>query len=408
MGKKLRDALPPGVRFWLRLKWHALRNPQAKLRQKDLEIADSQRGPSFLVFDDHMLAPNRDTGSARSALILKSLYALGTTTFISLSNLNSPEDERLLKTEGIKVSPWTDLPWLLKRRHHQIALLCRPDVAAAVLPSLKRANPKIKTIFDTVEVTCRRLDREHKLTGDKSARRLAARYRRLEGRLARACDQVWCLTEEEEEDLAREAPRARFCLVPTIHPLHHGRKNFDERDGLLFIGNFVHKPNAEAIHYFMREVYPLVCSAVGEVKVFIVGDHAPPEIIAYASDNVIVTGYVTDIDPLFQNCRVFIAPLLYGGMKGKIGLALSYGLPVVSTSLGAEGFGLSHGVDVMFGDSAEAFAQSVVEVYTKPDRWQSLAANGRAQITDHFTPEAVSRTINAAISELIDLREPRT
>jgi glycosyltransferase involved in cell wall biosynthesis len=401
MGNKLRDALPPGVRFWLRLKWHALRDPQTKSNLNDLASADHSQGPAFLAFDDRMLTPNRDTGSARAALILKTFAALGPTTFISLSNLNSPEDERLLRAEGIEVVPWQDYQRLLKHRNYQVALLSRPDVAAAVLPSLKRANPKIKTIFDTVEVTSRRFEREHQLSGDKSARRLAARYRRLELRLARACDQVWCLTEEEEDVLRREVPTASFRLIPTIHPLQDCSRTFNEREGLLFIGQFLHGPNTEAILYFMREVHPLVLGAIGPTKTFIVGDNAPPEIVAYASDKVAVTGYVDDINPLFQNCRVFIAPLLYGGMKGKIGLALSYGLPVVATSIGAEGFGLTHGVDVMLGDAPETFARSVVELYSEPNRWQALSDNGRAKIANRFTPEAVSRTINSALVELI-------
>jgi len=223
----------------------------------------------------------------------------------------------------------------------------------------------------------------------------------LEARLARECDQVWCLTEEEEGVLRGAAPTTSFRLIPTIHPLQDRGKSFNEREGLLFIGNFVHKPNTDAIHYFMREVYPLLESAIPGVKIFIVGDHAPPAITGYASDNVLVTGFVEDINPLFQNCRVFIAPLLYGGMKGKIGQALSYGLPVVATSLGAEGFGLSHGENVMFGDLPETFAQGVIELYTNPDRWQVLADNSYSQIANRFTPEAVSRSINDAIGELI-------
>ncbi|HKP36298.1 MAG TPA: glycosyltransferase [Pyrinomonadaceae bacterium] len=405
MAKKLRDALPPGVRFWLRLQraklirsWQALRNPKARSHQPDFKSEYPR--PGFLAFDDHMLAPERDTGSARTALILKSFAALGPTTFISLSNLNSTEDERLLKAAGIEVAPWTEYQRLLKVRDYQIALLSRADVAAAVLPSLRRSNPKIKTIFETVDLTWRRLEREHELTGEKSVARRAARYRKIEARLARDCDQVWCITEEEEELLAREAPGAWIRVIPTIHPLQDQGKSFDERDGLLFIGNFLHKPNVDAIHYFMREVHPLIRNRIG-VKTFIVGPHAPPEIVSYASDEVVVTGYVDDINPLFQSCRVFLAPLLYGGMKGKIGQALSYGLPVVATSIGAEGFELSHDVNVMLGDVPEAFAQGVIDLYTQPELWRALSENGRTKIADHFTPEAVSRTIDKAISELI-------
>jgi glycosyltransferase involved in cell wall biosynthesis len=114
-----------------------------------------------------------------------------------------------------------------------------------------------------------------------------------------------------------------------------------------------------------------------------------------------VMGYVPDIDPLFQSVRVFVAPLRFGaGTKGKIGDALAYGLPVVTTSIGAEGFALTTGDTAIIADEPQAFAASVLQVYREQELWQRLADGGYEHIQRHFTPEIIGETIEAALTRL--------
>jgi glycosyltransferase involved in cell wall biosynthesis len=75
----------------------------------------------------------------------------------------------------------------------------------------------------------------------------------------------------------------------------------------------------------------------------------------------------------------------------------------VTTSIGAEGFGLTHGVDVMIADEPSAFAEAVVDLYTSKELWETLAANGWCRIKDNFTPEVIARTINHSIRQLANL-----
>ena len=112
-------------------------------------------------------------------------------------------------------------------------------------------------------------------------------------------------------------------------------------------------------------------------------------------------GYVPDIEPLFQSVRVFVAPLRFGaGSKGKIGDSLAYGLPVVTTSIGAEGFALTTGDNAMIVDEPQAFADSVLQVYRERELWQRLADGGYEHIQKHFTPEIIGETIAAALGRL--------
>src|SRR5207253_325568 len=136
--------------------------------------------------------------------------------------------------------------------------------------------------------------------------------------------------------------------------------------GLLFIGNFNHSPNSDAVEFFIESVLPLIRRSLPDVKFDVVGSNAPPHFQQYASDMVSFHGYVPDIAPLFGSRRVFVAPLRFGaGVKGKIGDALSYGLPVVTTDVGAEGMGFENGKHILIANDAASFAEMVIRVYRR-------------------------------------------
>ncbi len=413
--QKLGKALPPSLKLSLkallaRLTGQTQRvksNPQVLSRPAPdpitLDAAGIRTtGLRILVCDDHVPAPDRDAGSARMFLILKSLLKLGQPLFISMSGLYQPDYEDLLRKEGVETAFWADYKQLLRERSFDIAILSRPDVAEALLRAIKKTSRGTRIIFDTVDISFIRLGREYKLTGDKNISAEAERYQKLEGKLARECDQVWCVTTEDQAALTPLAPSARFEIIPTIHPLQKRGKDFAERHGAVFIGNYLHRPNRDAVHYFVKDILPLVQAAHPGFKLFIVGDHAPPEIRAYASEKVIVTGYLSEVDEIFHNCRVFVAPLRFGsGMKGKIGQSLSYGVPVVTTSIGAEGMGLENGCQAIIADNAEEFADAVINLHQDAMLWQRLSDNGFEHMRKNFTPEGVEEKIHRAILNLV-------
>src|SRR5262249_38799860 len=138
------------------------------------------------------------------------------------------------------------------------------------------------------------------------------------------------------------------------------------RGSLLFVGGFQHAPNADAVLWFVREVRPRLLRIVPDIEVVLVGSSPPPEIRAFVeSIGVRLTGYVPDTAPYLDRAWVSIAPLRYGaGMKGKVGEAMAAGLPVVTTSIGAEGMELEDGVTALVADTPEAFAEAVRRLCT--------------------------------------------
>ncbi len=371
--------------------------------------ANRKRAPHVIVFDDRVPAPDRDAGGARMSFILKSLAEWSRPVFVSTGKHARVEYEKLLWKEGIETASAADYPRLIKERDFCAAILSRPAVAEAVLPSICRADRRIKIIFDTVDVHFVRLEREFAVSADEGFAKQAARYRELEIDLARRSDLVWCTTDEDKKAIGREAHGVPIEVIPTIHRPHGRGPAFDARRDILFIGNFHHSPNADAVHHFVEEIYPLIRREIPEARFNVVGDNAPPEIRAYASDDVWILGYVPDIDPLFESARVFVAPLRFGaGMKGKIGEALAYGVPVVTTSIGAEGIGLRHDEEALIADAPRDFADAVIRLYRNRDLWERLATSGYRHVEQHFTPQVVGETINRSVKELTRHQEPTT
>jgi glycosyltransferase involved in cell wall biosynthesis len=145
---------------------------------------------------------------------------------------------------------------------------------------------------------------------------------------------------------------------------------------------------------------PLVWASRPDITVNLLGSNLKDEVKELASDKVVVTGYVPEVEPYFQESRVFVAPLRFGaGMKGKIGQSLSLGLPTITTRIGAEGMGLIDHQDVLIADTAEEFAQAVIELYDNRELWQKLADNSLETIK-RYQPATVQTNLQALLSNL--------
>jgi GT2 family glycosyltransferase len=371
-----------------------------------MERASDRRRPGLLICDDRIPTPDRDAGSARMFFILKSLARWSRPVFVSTSKPEWPEYEKRLWQVGVETANAAGLGRLLKNRKYQTAVVSRPEVAEVLIPWLRRHDPNMKIVFDMVDTHFIRLEREYAISGEAHTAREAKRYRKLETRMARLSNLIWCASSEDKRVMEREVPGKRIEVIPTIHELHGRGKPFEERADLLFVGNLAHRPNSDGIHFLMKDIFPLIQASLPNVKLHIVGDNASPEILAYASDSVRVTGYVADIGPLFENCRVFVAPVRFGaGIKGKVGEAMSYGVPVVTTAMGAEGFSLENEANAMIAETPADFAAAVTRLYSEKPLWQTLAENSHRHIEQHFTPEIIARMINQSIREVSGLEK---
>lgn len=385
------------------------RSSRYRLRQH-LDSENGRRGwessrpeqPMILVCDERIPSPDRDAGSARMFMILNTLAKENSVVFLPFNRPQGIEYERALWDIGIETADAIDYRRLLKQRRFAVAILSRPAIAGAMLRRVRRADPTLRIIYDMLDVHHLRAEREAALTGETRAVRESEALRRLETRLGRAADLIWCGSSPDQDLMARIAPAVPSVVVPTIHRLHERGRRFAERKQLLFVGSFSHRPNEDAIHFFGREVMPLIRKTLPGIELLVVGGNAPPEFTAYASSGVRVLGFVPDLDPIVAGCRVFIAPIRFGsGVNGKIGEALSYGLPVVTTTIGAEGWNFRDGEHVLIADAPADFAAAVVRLYEDATLWEKLADAGYRHIAENFTPEVLGDVINESVRNLI-------
>jgi GT2 family glycosyltransferase/glycosyltransferase involved in cell wall biosynthesis len=368
-----------------------------------VSAADRRRGPRIVVFDNGLPTPDRDSGSQRMFMILQLLAKIGRPAFVAVNQPPVPEYQALLGKHGIEVVPRIEYKSLLGS-DCDLVILSRVSVADEIHSSVRRINKSLKIVFDTVDIHSLRLERECGINGNQAAAREASLRRKQELRLTRASDQVWCVTENDRNVLKKEVPQASIRVIPNIHTLHSRGAAFAEREGLLFIGSFLHRPNLDALDYFVRTISPLLSQSLQGVKLYVVGSYITDQVKAFASESVIILGHAPNVDDLFHHSRLFVAPLRFGsGMKGKIGQAMSYGLPVITSSIGAEGFEFKDGHDVMIADEPEAFAEAIVRAYEDKDLWQQLSDNGYQHIHNHLTPHVVNKKIVNAISELFPI-----
>ncbi len=150
-----------------------------------------------------------------------------------------------------------------------------------------------------------------------------------------------------------------------------------------FVGGLHWPPNAEGVSWFYQQVWPQVSAGCPWAKLTIIGKQPPKAVAAPSAEDgkVEVTGYVADLERYLQETAVFIVPLLAGGgMRVKILDAWSWGLPIVSTTIGAEGLRYQAGEDILLADSPDGFGRAVLQALTDPQTAAKLRRLGRRTV----------------------------
>ena len=366
------------------------------------------RGRRILVVEHRLPTPDRNSSSVRLYAILKLMRDLDwEVTFVSdskrsdyhwaLANIQRelPYYEQALSRLGIPfIYGMEGLIEHLRTagRRYQFAWLSYPEVMHLYAPLVRAFMPDAKLLYDTVDLHALRFEREAAARGnDPGLQHKAQSYSRMEWANAECADTVIAVTATERNEILRNVPSASVEVIPNIHTVSPKAVSPKGRDGLLFIGHYLHTPNEDAVLYFLNDILPVIRRHLHHVPFYILGSSMPARFKQYRSGETRAIGYVEDLEPWFSKARVFVAPLRYGaGMKGKIGQSLGQGLPVVTTSVGVEGMHLEDGKNVLIADRAEDFAQAVVRLYQDSALWTILSANGKAHVAAHFS-ETVAR-----------------
>jgi sugar transferase (PEP-CTERM/EpsH1 system associated) len=204
-----------------------------------------------------------------------------------------------------------------------------------------------------------------------------------EGRQVREFDAVLAVSHEDQAALQRAAAQdTDITVIPIAVDVEEVQvvQRVQNPRHILHVGTMYWPPNIDAIEWFIEHIYPLVRQRRPDVQFDVVGSRPPASLLALndAGLGINVTGYVEDITPHLQRAGVMIVPLRAGGgMRVKILDALAQGMPIVSTTLGAEGIAVEPGRDLLIADTPEEFAQAILQLLDDPDLAARLGAAGR-------------------------------
>jgi GT2 family glycosyltransferase/SAM-dependent methyltransferase/glycosyltransferase involved in cell wall biosynthesis len=377
--------------------------PQNGIAPMDIEDFGLKR--RLLVVDAITPEPDHDAGSSVTVELMRSAQALGyTVSFIANSNpARHSKYTTLIQSCGIEAfySPYCvslkDHLETFGKRYDSI-LVFRVTELMDNYDIIRRLAPQARLIFHVADLHHWREEREAALKGDADAARSAALTRKSELTLVEKADVTVVHSHAESEYLLREVPGAKVITFPWIIEPVHPVAPFEERSGMFFLGSYRHRPNVDAVEYFLDEIWPAITKALPRQTFSIVGHGAPETLVRRAHGLVRHVGYVPDLAPIMQESRICVVPLRFGaGVKGKIYQALAHGVPVVCTSLAAEGMSLTEGTNALIADTPEAFAAAAIALHEDPALWVRLSAGGQAYIERTVSREAGERIMRRVL-----------
>lgn len=228
-------------------------------------------------------------------------------------------------------------------------------------------------------------------------------YRRMfrwERKLSRLFAGIITVSPNDAE-FCKEEYRLKNILgaVPTgvnvdyFQPSHDSPMNSSSKPRIAFLGSMDWMPNIECVQYFINRVLPLVQKEQPDTQFIVIGRDPAPAIRELAKNHpsIELTGTVDDIRPHLQSCALMVVPLhAGGGTRIKIFESMALGIPVVSTTIGAEGLPVTHGEDILIANSDQGLANACLQLLENTDLSAKIASTGRQKVEQDHSWHAVS------------------
>ncbi len=376
------------------------------------------RSPAILILEENMPKPDKDSGSRRLYEIIKILQKDEHRIILAVKNIEEQGDDfyidffRNIGVEVCKdyVNTKDEIVTVTEQvmetlSYVNVIWIFRPLGFDYWFKKIKNKISGKKIVYDMVDLHYLRMERENSfLVPTKKRKKETSYFRDMEYFAMEKADAVISISDEEKEIVSVQGiMRNKIFTVSNIHQrTKMGDIKWSDRSGLLFIGGYYHMPNVDAVRFLYESIMPLVWKKNSLIQVKILGPDFPENLMQqYHSDRFQILGYQESVDDWFENARIFVAPLRYGaGVKGKIGQALEFGLPVITTPIGAEGMGLEDQVTASVSNgSAEDFAERILQLYDDEELWNQLHANSELPLSK-FSIEAQGKNIRKLFNYL--------
>jgi O-antigen biosynthesis protein len=354
---------------------------------------------------------------------------------IGVHPLNQPEPLPFI----IRPTNDYDIRPFLQKKQYDIIWIEYFYLADQYLDQIRQLQPWAHVIVDSMELHYLRMERQCKYLETKvhysvdadqrrspladdfeknirDHRNYAAHVKEHELRTYAKCDRIVVSSHCDEKELKAQLPRSETLFVPHPRgsiPSKKVASSWKKRSGLVFMGNFDHGPNSSAAIFLKHEIAPALEARMHSAPIYIVGNNPPylirnMERLGPCANQFHVTGHVPNTRKYLDKARVSVAPILFGaGMNSKIGEALSNGLPVVTTSLGAQSLQLEHEVNCLIAETPSEFATQIQRVYEDEQLWMRLSQNGLKLIENSFNLVKIESSLQEQLFRSINLSEIR-
>ena len=271
---------------------------------------------------------------------------------------------------------------------------------ARIASELKASFTASKIIVDTIDFHFKEFNRKFELSKQPADLKTANDYLEIEKILYPIADTVVVVSKDEKRDIQNQIADIRNIeIVPNIHKTLDEIRPFNKRKNICFVGYFGPNHNVDAVKYFLKDIFPLILEKKPKTEFHVLGYRALQYTREFSSRNVKVIGRINQLRKALSYYKLFVCPMTYGsGIKGKIGDAISAGTPVVTTSIGAEGFPVKDGAELFIADSPSEFAEKCCLCLSDPVIWNNLSSRAMLMMNEHFSPATVAAQLKVILS----------
>lgn len=358
---------------------------------------------TILVIDHYVPQPDRDAGSRSMWCFLQVMVDMGLNVKFWPANLWEDEEyNKLLQQSGVEVFYGAEFhgkfpQWIFDNSENiDFVLLSRPHIAIDYLSEIKQLT-NAKILYYGHDLHFARIQSEYEKIGDKRLLKEADAIRKVEESVWQQSDVVY-YPSQAEVDVVKS-------IIPTINAKvltpYFFQKKSDltiprrERTKLLFVAGFGHSPNVDAAKWLVNDILPLVLDIEPTACLTLAGSNPSSEVLALASQNVYITGYVTDdeLTYLYETSGVSVVPLRFGaGVKGKVVEAMHHGLPVVTTEVGLQGLSGLEDI-VRLGENPNEIADQIILLIRDNRVWEKSAELGSKYAEMNFSKNAIRKIL---------------
>jgi len=355
-----------------------------------------------LVVDHYIPQPDRDAGSRTMLAFMEAMVAQGWVVKFWPDNLwYDAQYAPRLQALGVEVISGERWYGAFERyvaefgRDIDLVLLSRPHISLPYIAPIRK-HSQARLAYYGHDLHFRRMIRENEVKGREGYDDDARRMEEQERAIWRQVDLVLYPSRDETDDVKDMEPAAH---VRAVSPYAFDSFRTDAvplgRKDVLFVAGFGHPPNVDAAFWLVNEIMPLVWKTHRDAVVHLVGANPTQEVQALHTENVRVTGYVDDetLHSYYMQSRLAVVPLRYGaGIKNKVVEALQQGLPLVTTTTGAQGLdGVDRVCDV--ADDASTMADLIIGLLEDDERWLAYSRSGAEFASGLFSREALQAQV---------------